>query len=617
MKPPFNSTLPLRFSNSESSWEDDVGDDDVMVVGIDFGTTYSGAAWATKDDFESDQINLITNWPEHGREEGKAPTELFYEDDEILWGYAVPKDVDPVRWFKLLLLKDEDLDDELRSSEFLLRARKMLRENDKTAVDLIADYLRLLWKHILETIVKSRGDSVVEALTFHIVITVPAIWKGYARQGMEKAAEMSGMLDDRPAGPTTLSYAPEPEAAALSTLCEPGRKPNTGEVYVICDAGGGTVDLISYKIDSINPISMQEAAEGTGGLCGGIFIDEAFEIMCKNRLGRKWDNLSKVGIKDIMKGEWEQSIKPQFKPMDTKKEHIVAIPAEAFGKKSLTDLTKEPFIKNGRIHFTGAHIQKVFTKAFSDIDQLVDAQVAKAQDQGLTVAGIILVGGLGASPYLYEHLKARHAYAGIQVMQSGGMKPRTAICRGAVFKGFLGGMAAGTGPKGNYQDVAAPIRVTSTVSRASYGIKFRTPYNAALHLEEDKEWDFNENEMKAGNQMQWYIKRGENVSTKDPVSHSYYRTFRKDYSGTLDIDLYQCNDLEPPLRGTASVTSLCTISCILDVPVSTLRDFQGSGGEIKKLDFDVRMVPSGASAEFAIYVDGRRLGGHNTNISFE
>lgn len=37
--------------------------------------------------------------------------------------------------------------------------------------------------------------------------------------------------------------------------------------------------------------------------------------------------------------------------------------------------------------------------------------------------GIILVGGLGGSPYLYEYLKAVHLEAGIAVLQSNGIKP--------------------------------------------------------------------------------------------------------------------------------------------------------------------------------------------------
>jgi len=89
----------------------------------------------------------------------------------------------------------------------------------------------------------------------------------------------------------------------------------------------------------------------SGGLCGGIFIDQEFEALCKNRLGRKWDGLSRAGIKEVMKGEWEQSIKPQFTQGNDGKEYIVGIPAEAFAKTSLDDNSREPFIKKGRIHF--------------------------------------------------------------------------------------------------------------------------------------------------------------------------------------------------------------------------------------------------------------------------
>ena len=158
-----------------------------------------------------------------------------------MWGYTIPPDADPIRWFKLLLLREEDLDSELRESEFMLRGRKMLRESGKTATDLVGDYLGLLWKHVLDTIYKAHGKSVIEAMAFHVVITVPAIWKDYARQGMEEATRKAGILTARPAGPTTLAFAPEPEAAALATLCEGGRQFDVGDVFLICDAGGGTV----------------------------------------------------------------------------------------------------------------------------------------------------------------------------------------------------------------------------------------------------------------------------------------------------------------------------------------------------------------------------------------
>lgn len=53
-----------------------------------------------------------------------------------------------------------------------------------------------------------------------------------------------------------------------------------------------------------------------------------------------------------MKGEWEYAIKPQFKLSNSKKEYIVAIPAEAFPRQPMqTDTSRQPIIKNGRIHF--------------------------------------------------------------------------------------------------------------------------------------------------------------------------------------------------------------------------------------------------------------------------
>jgi hypothetical protein len=100
----------------------------------------------------------------------------------------------------------------------------MLKENNATAIQLNTDFLRVLCMYSLEQIKKSRGDSVVNALRFHVVITIPAIWEGYARQGIEEAVKRSGILGRRPAGKTALSFAPELEAAALSTLSKSGCK---------------------------------------------------------------------------------------------------------------------------------------------------------------------------------------------------------------------------------------------------------------------------------------------------------------------------------------------------------------------------------------------------------
>lgn len=210
---------------------------------LSFFISYSGVGWATAEDFGNDQINFITNWPDADLEEVKVPTTLVYKPDGTQsWGYQVPfEDKDRLSWFKLLLLRDEDVPREIKESEPLQRARQLLDKLGKTPVEVIADYLRNLWGHTLEIIAKARSSTLVDALKFHVVLTVPASWKNYARRAMKDAAKRAGITSDRPAGETVLSFAMEPEAAALATIWEKEHHLKADDVYMICDAGGGTV----------------------------------------------------------------------------------------------------------------------------------------------------------------------------------------------------------------------------------------------------------------------------------------------------------------------------------------------------------------------------------------
>ncbi|GAW18679.1 hypothetical protein ANO14919_081600 [Xylariales sp. No.14919] len=597
--------------NLEDGDDDEV--EDCLVIGIDFGTTYSGVAWATQVDFQRDQVNFIHSWPGNGRDEGKVPTQIWYGDnEEIAWGYDVPIDAEPFQWFKLLLLHIQDLSPDIRDSKLLARAREMMEKSSKTAVDLIADYLRLLWEHAMSTISRELSEIVVEALAIHVVVTVPAIWQGYARHAMEEAVKKAGILDDRLAGTTKLTLAPEPEAAALATLYEKGSGVKRGNVYVICDAGGGTVDLISYRVNRTKPMILGEAVEGTGGLCGGMFIDEVFKNMCMGRLGSKSKQLSNAGISEIMKGQWEYGIKPQFKPGKGGKEYPVSLPAEVFsqGNFRLNDTKREPHIKGGRIYFTENDIKKTFEAVFPEIEKLVEGQIRMVTNKGLPVTGIILVGGLGTSQYLCDHLKAVYSKAGISVLQSSGRKPRTAICHGAVMKGFL--------EEPNPHNATAPIMIASTVSRASYGISCCDLFDPLQHLEEDKFWDHHVTEWQAKNQMTWYLTRGQVVAKIKPVRFSWSRYYEEgEYYGTTSERIFQCYDEVPPTRKTSNVQSLGTLKCNLDVGYSDLHDFINKRGEwVKVLKYEIEMVPSGASVEFVLYIDGRRQGSESVNISF-
>lgn len=132
-------------------------------------------------------------------------------------------------------------------------------------------------------------------------------------------------------------------------------------------------------------------------------------MACRDRLGRQWSHLTAAGIKEIMK-KWEVEIKSQFTPGGRHKEYPIGIPAEAFRAStfSLTDLSKEPVIKNGRIHFQEqvlrlrasvhlsraiqltseyhrSHIKEIFAASFNAIDKLIDDQIGTVRMQGSEV----------------------------------------------------------------------------------------------------------------------------------------------------------------------------------------------------------------------------------------
>lgn len=107
------------------------------------------------------------------------------------------------------------------------------------------------------------------------------------------------------------------------------------------------------------------------------------------------------------------------------------------------------------------------------------------------------------------------------------------------------------------------------------------------------------------------------MSKKDPIKRSYNRVHRKESAGSFEVGLFYCEEENPPTRKTPSVKELCTIKCTLNIPYNSLPDFTTARGEVcKRLLYDVEMVPSRASLEFTVFVDGRKQGSQNANVRF-
>jgi hypothetical protein len=301
-------------------------------------------AWAYSKDPKN--IKIVTDWDcaeSQNSDRAKAPTRIAYskphsgnpnnilgdeDSTQIEWGYGIESENDAAEWFKLLLLDEQDLAKEKQNCPQIQKARRLLKQAGKTPIQAVSDYLRLLWNHAIANIEKDFGSVVVEGLPFQVVCTVPAVWTTQAVSRMRQAAEDAGILAHRLAGETTLRFVSEPEAAALATFDDLKMRPNfrKGDTFVVCDAGGGTVDLISYKIVDTEPMILAECVEGKGKLCGAVFMDQDFEGLIKLLIGDEAWKAPTSAVKELLNSQWENGIKRGFD--DQPKEWKVRLPYE-------------------------------------------------------------------------------------------------------------------------------------------------------------------------------------------------------------------------------------------------------------------------------------------------
>ena len=85
-----------------------------------------------------------------------------------------------------------------------------------------------------------------------------------------------------------LQVVSEPEAAAMYALdaLDP-HNIKIGDTFVLCDAGGGTVDLISFTVLALKPkLKIVEASPGSGDVCGASFLDRIFQDFIQRKLGK-------------------------------------------------------------------------------------------------------------------------------------------------------------------------------------------------------------------------------------------------------------------------------------------------------------------------------------------
>ncbi|KAF2735587.1 hypothetical protein EJ04DRAFT_511695 [Polyplosphaeria fusca] len=550
-----------------------------MIIAIDFGTTYSGVCWVSSK--KPEHVNTIVSW-NNSSGSAKVPSKIQFNGWEpVDWGFEVEDSVTTFSWFKLIL-DYEELPREIKNSDRVQETYGKLREwardwyeGDplKAAERVAAKYLKMLWRHAI-TVIRDKGLSWIEDTHCKVVITRPAIWSPRATLRTRTAAEEAIRSDTSPFRSVSISTITEPEAAAQAVLQDEAPDSELEDIYVICDAGGGTVDVISYMFKSIRPLQVHESVGGKGDLCGSVFIDEAFERDLKVRIGNlNWPKLTSQHRRRIMERQWDV-VKKQFNPSIRQRPFII-----------------DTFVSSEK--YEQGHMVALFQPACGRARALVDDQVEcirRAYQRN--PKAVVLVGGMGASKYLVQELRLQCQGKGIKVQFDDGPDPWSAVCRGAAMAVASGGRT-----------------VASRVSRLHYGLAYESVHDRARDHIVDRLVNEQHGATSARNDtMQWLVSKGERIRSLRRKTLPYRQYIALPTQMTYKqfaTEIWVCEDDEAPERMSPRVKPHCKIICAVPEALPTLTT--ATGIRYQMIEVQIVVCPNGNMLEFAIHFGGSEI----------
>ncbi|KAF9542382.1 hypothetical protein EC957_002117 [Mortierella hygrophila] len=479
-----------------------------IIMAIDWGTTYSSMAYAYQQDGE---VHEVSTWPKQTHNYPKVPTCNLYgpNSKEILeWGYTAKTAITkpPYKNHVLLSKYKLHLDDAAGPHPPL--------PNGLTVVDAIADYLRLFHAHVIQTVLKGFGSS-FEQQHIQYCLSVPAMWTDNAKAIMRQAALRAGMISPLDP-PHRLLLISEPEAAALycEKKCDQFQIGH-GQRFMICDAGGGTVDLIVFEV-AVGPHgrTLREVTRGSGHSCGSIFLDERMEALLRKRFA-KWQE------KGLTAANWVQlmetfihNVKPLF---DGVEDQYITMPAVP-GRADLTDF--DIGLEDGILTVSAEEMRReVFDPVINDVLRLIQHQL---QQTHYNCHAIFLVGGFGCSGYLHTRVQAEF---GARVPMIG-VPPRAelAVVRGAAYAGLM------------------PRTITQRVARRWYGVDSLMAYEEGSDLPHKRVRD-HEGMMRARDRFSVYVAPGQHIGIDECITKRYV-TYQ--YPKPVNSPLFACSSMNLP-----------------------------------------------------------------------
>ena len=361
-----------------------------------------------------------------------------------MWGFEVGNTEAHFKEFKLGLSKRQATDSHVEKR--YPDPYGMPPTHTYPATKLTADYIRELRNHTLKAIKLKLGNAVVDNTAVEYTFTVPAIWDEHAKAATIACAKAAGCE-----GP--IGIVSEPEAAILYTIESLGEEVlKEGSTIIMCDAGGGTVDLISYLVVSLKPLIVKEIVVGDGNKCGSVYLNRIFCEKLKeliSGLAGYFEDTLEAALE-----QFECYIKTSF---DGKPDIVrVNVPG--------LDNNKAKGVVRNRFSMPGTTLRDIFEPVISVATALVQTQQKQTTGH---VSAVLLVGGFGQNPYLRKTIQE---VVGPEVQVIKPPNGWTAVVRGAALKAL----------RSDVPDLSK-LKIDTRKARKCYGSTVVVPFVAGKH----------------------------------------------------------------------------------------------------------------------------------------
>ncbi|KDQ18318.1 hypothetical protein BOTBODRAFT_28735 [Botryobasidium botryosum FD-172 SS1] len=396
---------------SDEPWNQDAK----IVIAFDIGTTQTAVSFTHLYPGGSQVLHRVLQWP--GQEsqggEAKIPSLVWYDRSGQARAFGAEANTHEVldeaedngwklaRYFKLHLHPASQRNIQQLTLEPL--------PFDVAVDEIYADFMDYLFQQT-KIYFKERildGAKTWDSLegTIELIIAHPNGWDLREQSVLRDAAVQANVMPSFQAAQERVRFVSEAEASVHFVLHNADIEDRL-EIYddfVVCDAGGSTVDTTLYSVDETTPlIRLKEKRASACVQAGAIFVNKtAEEYFAQAFTGAGLDEETVSEFVAAAMDSFEMETKRRFKdPGETK---IISVGGRKFSNMDLN-------VRRGAMTMNGSQIQQFFDPCVEKILESVNSQIA-----GHPVQYLLLVGGFGESPYLRKRLQDGPGSSGIKV----------------------------------------------------------------------------------------------------------------------------------------------------------------------------------------------------------